>query len=90
MIKDSLFYAFLIKTICCRYFLLYKPFNKSPLLFFVRGATIRTFVSSITDNGGAKEISGLDGPTDLKLFMRLYTGNRPGANEHRVFFCSYL
>gem|GEM_PF-4982465 len=24
-----------------------------------------------------------------KLFMRLYTGNRPGANERRVFFCPY-
>jgi len=22
--------------------------------------------------------------------MRLYTGNRPGANERRVFFCPYV
>ena len=25
--------------------------------------------------------------TDSQLFMRLYTGNRRGANERRVFFC---
>jgi len=60
-------------------------FNKHVFLFFPSATRRCTFVSSITNNDGATKQTQRLIP-DLKLFMRLYTGNRRGANEHRAFF----
>ena len=63
-----------------------KIFNKSSFLFFAARTTCRTFVSSMTNKGAASKEKMKIIDRNIRLFMRLYTGNRGAANERRSFF----
>jgi len=60
--------------------------NKFNFLFFATGRLACTFVSSITNDGGAKEISGLDRPTDFETFHEIIYGKPTRCKRAPGFF----